>query len=387
MLKVGILYQSGCGGTNFLLEKLSHWMSGNNIDLIEVERAKKNKIVLDYIILPTSEISSIFPHILQGLKFKDYIIWSMGHGAYRAAFINERILKKNKIINFVFRVVISIADIFLRKLLKNKRIIFTDYVGLSHDIGNIGSYKQYQDLVFPIVIERSDLIHQKKTPLRFGWVGRIDYDFKVGPLVNLLHDLNQLHRNGIIYVNEFSIIGDGNAMELINDEIKKLSFSVELLGFVPNEKLSMEINKKMDVLFAMGTSVLEGAKISLPSIIVNPFSLGSSEQSGYRWVYDSIGYSLGEFSLGDIFPIQRKIKLDVILNELMQFGYDYHSNKSYEYVESFYPETVFEALAQLINIKRPSVGYVERFLFIYSFIFQAAKTLMKRLKKKELSHD
>lgn len=387
MLKVGVLYQSEFGGTNFLLEKLSLWMSYNRVDIIEIESAKKNKIILDYIILPTSEISSIFPHILQGLKFKDYIIWSMGHGAYRASFVNERDLKKSKIIKFLFRAVISIANIFLRRLLKNKRIIFTDYVGLSHDIGNIGSYEQYKNLVFPIVIERSDLIHQKKIPLRFGWVGRIDNDFKVGPLLSLLHDLNQLHRDGMIYVNEFSIIGNGNAMDLINDEIQKLSFSVKLLGVVPNEKLSIEINNKIDVLFAMGTSVLEGAKISLPSIIVNPFSLGASEQSGYRWIYDSIGYSLGEFSLGDIYPIQRKMKLNVILSELMQFGYEYHANKSYEYVESFYSDTVFEALVQLINIKRPCIGYAEKLFFLSSFIFQAAKTLMKGLKKKELSHD
>lgn len=170
MLKVGVLYQSEFGGTNFLLEKLSLWMSYNRVDIIEIESAKKNKIILDYIILPTSEISSIFPHILQGLKFKDYIIWSMGHGAYRASFVNERGLKKSKIIKFLFRAVISIANIFLRRLLKNKRIIFTDYVGLSHDIGNIGSYEQYKNLVFPIVIERSDLIHQKNTiTFWLGW--------------------------------------------------------------------------------------------------------------------------------------------------------------------------------------------------------------------------
>lgn len=387
MLKVGIIYQSEFGGTNVLLGKLSHWMSCNNIDVIDIEEAKKNKILLDYIILPTSEISSIFPYLLQGLKFKDYIIWSMGHGAFRASFINERMIKKSKIIGVAFRVIIFVVDLFLRKILETKRIIFTDYVGLSHDVGNIGSYEKYQGLVFPIVVERSNLIHQKKMPLRFGWVGRIDNDFKVGPLISLLQDLNRLHREGVIYVNQFSIIGDGNAMELVKDEIKTLSFSIELLGIIPNNKLSGEINNKIDVLFAMGTSVLEGAKITLPSIIVNPFSLGASEQSGYRWVYDSIGYSLGEFSLGDVYPIQRKAKLDIILNELVQFGYDYHSNKSHKYVESFYPETVFEALSQLINGKRHRVGYAEQLLFFSSFTFQATKTLMKRLKKKESNHD
>ena len=386
--KIGILYQNHFGGTDLLLGKLSNWVSMNeDIVLIDIEQAKKNKVLLDFIILPTSEISSVFYHLLQGLKFKDYIIWCMGHGAFRAAFINERVIEESRLIRAVFSIIIPAIDFFLQVLLKNKRVIFTDYVGLSHDIGNFGHYDQYQHLVFPIVVERSCLVHKKGNSLRFGWVGRVDHDFKVGPLIELLQGLNQLHLSDVIFIDRFYILGDGNAIKLIKNEIKTLSFRIELLGSIPYEVLSDEIDDKIDILFAMGTSVLEGAKLKLPSIIVNPFSLGSSEQSGYRWIYDSIGYSLGEFSLDDVYPIQKKVRLDIIINELVKFGYDYHANKSYEYSESFYPESVFSLLYKLINGKRSKISLLEWLLFLSSFVFVKAKKLMKKLKKKDLNHD
>lgn len=387
-LKIGIMYQSEFGGTNALLGKLSHWMSNNHVDVVDIERAKRDNLTLDYIILPTSEIASVFTHVRQGLKFNDYIIWSMGHGAFRAAFINERMINKSKKLDVFFRVIIYIVGFFLQHLLKRKKIIFTDCVGLSHDVGNMGGYKQYQDLVFPIVVEHSDLVHQRKdASLRFGWVGRVDYDFKVGPLIKLLQDLDRHHCDGLINIQNFTIIGNGNAIDLIKKEIEALSFNVNILGMVPNNVLSNVIDDNIDVLFAMGTSVLEGAKIGLPSIIVSPFSLGSSEQSGYRWVFDSIGYSLGEFSLENVCPAQRKVKLDIILDELAQFGYNYHASKSSKYVDSFYPDKVFNELSRFIYAKKYNIGYKDKLLFTYSSIFQVLKKLMKKLKNKELRYD
>lgn len=383
-LKIGVMYQSEFGGTNVLLEKFSHWLSHNKFIVFDIEDAKRNQVTLDYIILPTSEISVVFPQMLKGLMFKHYIIWSMGHGAFRAAFINERAINKKRVLGTVSRIITPLIDFFIQSLLENKRIIFTDCVGLSHDAGKINNHEAYQHLVFPIVVDKSNLCHhQLDRELRFGWVGRVDNDFKVGPLISLLHDLDLHHRDGLVNINKFVVIGDGNAMDLLREEIKRLSFNVTILGMVPNTVLSKTINDNMDVLCAMGTSILEGAKIMLPSIIVNPFSLGSSEQSGYRWIYDSIGYSLGEFSLGKVSPIQRKVDLKVILSELELIGYDYHSVRSYEYVDSFYPDSVFGALSEFINEGGNNTGLIDKLFFFVSFNFRVMKKLIKRFKKKE----
>lgn len=123
-------------------------------------------------------------------------------------------------------------------------------------------------------------------------------------------------------LRKFIIIGSGNADDYIRDLIPKLSFHVEWIEFVDNDKLEEYLYDNVDLMFAMGTSVLESAKIGIPSIIVQPCHEGETPSTNsYRWAYQSTGYSLGEFQCVGVKPEQLNVDFFLIVKTLNELGY------------------------------------------------------------------
>lgn len=88
------------------------------------------------------------------------------------------------------------------------------------------------------------------------------------------------------------VIGEGNCAYMLFD--RKLPSHIRLIKCktMPIEKIITLFCKKVDIVFAMGTSVLDGATVKLPSVIipndVKPFSCNK-----YSYLYETVGYSLG----------------------------------------------------------------------------------------------
>lgn len=384
MKTVCIIYQSKFGGTNVLLSRLSSWLSSHGYNVVDSLDVQVNKRVIDYLILPTSEMHRIFFLKLQGVVVRRVVVWAMGHGAFKAAFFNEKI--QNFRIRFFAKLLNKLCDFLLGCFIQKNAIVFTDCVGLDSDTKTIGGYQKFTDLVVPIAISSPKSEHQRKDFVpdlpNVGWLGRIDVDFKVWALIKLLLDVDKYNVQGLFSLRKFIIIGSGNADDYIRDLIPKLSFHVEWVKFVDNDKLEQFLFENIDLMFAMGTSVLESAKIGIPSIIVQPCREGDiPSAAAYRWVYQSIGYSLGEFQFADVQPEQLNGDFFSIVEEINELGYQPLSEHSLNYARNYFPDVVFPRFEEFINLNSKTSFFTINFCCTIIALFHVSKLIMKKVIK------
>src|SRR5690606_7041881 len=139
-----------------------------------------------------------------------------------------------------------------------------------------------------------------------------------------------------------TIIGDGNGIELVRDEVKRLSLhSFNHVPYVEPKNLDRLLLERSDILFGMGTSTLDGAKNGIPTVVVQPrrhASDGPSET--YRWVFQSKGYSLGEFFGAAVMPAQECYPLDSMLRNFYEQPTEI-AERCYAYSRNFFLDNVF----------------------------------------------
>ena len=119
----------------------------------------------------------------------------------------------------------------------------------------------------PVFVPSSDkkaitnLINNQE--INIAWLGRLDKD-KINSLLNILDNFNKYKtiKKKIIH-----IIGSGTEEFLIKPDNYK-SLEIKLLGRKTNEELDNYIVNKIDILFGMGASLLEAAKLNVPSVLV-----------------------------------------------------------------------------------------------------------------------
>jgi|GEM_PF-1491892 len=136
---------------------------------------------------------------------------------------------------------------------------------------------------------------------------------KIYPLINIITNSN-------IYADKYNkkvrihIIGKGNK-EYLLDNIS-LSKNVELIkaGTITNENLDDYLVNKIDILFAMGTSCLEGAKLKLPSVLLDFSYNPINHNYKFKWLFESSEYSLGD-SIQDL-EMPNKNTFEEIINDV-----------------------------------------------------------------------
>lgn len=110
-------------------------------------------------------------------------------------------------------------------------------------------------------INYNPIINNKE--LNLGWLGRLDYD-KIYSLINVLDNVYKYQTSNKI---NFHIIGEGTAKELINVDKYKDKINLIFTSTLINNKLNDYIIQNIDILFAMGTSLLEGAALKIPAVL------------------------------------------------------------------------------------------------------------------------
>ncbi len=124
--------------------------------------------------------------------------------------------------------------------------------------------------------------------IQLSWLGRIDTD-KVDLLKRFLIDLSLVGRKFVIH-----IIGGGN--EYCNllkniDTFQNDQLEVVFVGKLYGDELYKYLIDNIDIHFGIGTSVLEGSILGLPSI-VGVSSLHKGNVSAYSWIYKIEGKNL-----------------------------------------------------------------------------------------------
>ena len=110
---------------------------------------------------------------------------------------------------------------------------------------------------------------EKKGFLHICYFGRVE-DFKIGPLLGLILELEKIHTKNKFGI-KLTIIGGGRDLEKVSDFVKtSISYNVVFKGVMENKAAKIWMSENIDVLFAMGTAALDGSSIGIPTVLLNP---------------------------------------------------------------------------------------------------------------------
>jgi len=328
------------GGTDNLLERYYVWLQKENINTGIADCRNgiypPKKLKYDLALIPSSQMGDLFLLKKMGYQIERMLVWILGMGAFRDSYYNP--CKNGNLIEKYLKYYLSKkANNALKCIWMSNSIIFTDEVGAYNTFRSekIDYESRINDILIPIAISVPDRLLKDNYPndkqvLRLSLVGRVSNDFKKIPIKHIIDDIdNYVEKSGIDI--SLTIVGDGDALAEIKEYSKKRNYHINFISDIPYNKLSEFIATQADLLIAMGTSALDGAKTGCPTIVINPIRDADPDEVYYRWIHESKGYSLGEFPGIGIW--QEKKTFGQIMREY--FEIENLNLKVYEYAKLF----------------------------------------------------
>lgn len=171
-------------------------------------------------------------------------------------------------------------------------------------------------------------------PTRFGWLGRIDNGFKLFALQRAVQDVSdwagESGQAGIV----FYVIGNGTGLNLLTEWAGKTPLNLKLEYMGPRQGAQLDdALRHLDVLMAMGTSALEGAARSIPTLITDFSYIPVKSPRQYNWLFDQTDFDLGRNvqdnlsrpTTGYLSELLRSFDKDRLGNECQRYVRDSHS--------------------------------------------------------------
>lgn len=192
--------------------------------------------------------------------------------------------------------------------------------------------------------------------LCFAWVGRI-CDFKYSILEHVVRRLRKI-ADSFAPVRLF-IIGSGDYFQVVRDaarEVEGGGYSIEFLGDMPEADLPAFLVERVDFLFAMGTSALEGARVGVP-VFLTDYSYNKIEGNyRFRFLFDNSGYCLAEEISPAHFESESTLEATI---EAALANYSDVSCSSYRYwEENFSLDSVAKEFLKHLQDTRATFGQV-----------------------------
>lgn len=168
---------------------------------------------------------------------------------------------------------------------------------LTHLLGQNTKTIKFKPRYVPITLSPKKNINTKaelikKGEINIGALSRLCPD-KIWAYLDLLKNLKNCNIPTKINVH---IIGDGTHRDSFEKKCKKLNLpkNIHLImyGRLVGEKLNKTMQDHFDVLFAMGTCLLEGAAIKIPSVII-PHNTSVFHKDEYVYLQNTKEYCLG----------------------------------------------------------------------------------------------
>lgn len=129
--------------------------------------------------------------------------------------------------------------------------------------------------------------------LRVVWVGRV-VDFKFYTLHRALIELNRLQPSLGLSVT-VTIVGSGDYREQLEAEATKLAnLECTFIDHIPPQDLDDFVVQNADLLIAMGTSALDGARLGVPTLLLDVAHAPVSADYVFAWLYERKGFTLGD---------------------------------------------------------------------------------------------
>lgn len=126
-----------------------------------------------------------------------------------------------------------------------------------------------------------------------GWLGRLA-DFKVHSLIHAAQTcLRAAASQGRRL--ELHIVGDGSDAALVREALTGLDgLRICWRGTIAGPDLDRHLAEDIDLLFAMGTSALEGARMGTPTVLLDISYQPVPDDYRYRWLHHTTQCNLGE---------------------------------------------------------------------------------------------
>lgn len=166
------------------------------------------------------------------------------------------------------------------------------------------------------------------SPLTFCWVGRIA-DFKTHILIYTIQKLSELARKKSLVI-QFHVIGEGpDELRLRSLNVVHDCFQLISEGIISGVALNNFLLDRVDILAAMGTSALEGAKLGVPTVLLDASYGAVKGDYRFRWLFESKDYGLADL-MDDSQFVAGNDSLERIIEEARR-NYAALSDRTFEY--------------------------------------------------------
>jgi hypothetical protein len=207
------------------------------------------------------------------------------------------------VLKLAFRRYLRQSRRFVETLLTNRALVFMDgpnldttqrYLGISVDkaefcaIPIVPSQVPQNREVKPVASQDVSLKN-----IRAVWIGRI-VDFKVNILDYIIQRLNRYSSETKTPIS-LTIVGTGADLPRIQAQLGNTDFfSVEQTDHVRPEDLDTFLQERTDILFSMGTSALEGARLGIPTVLLDVWYQPIHHGCQLRFLFESSRLSIGD---------------------------------------------------------------------------------------------
>jgi hypothetical protein len=181
----------------------------------------------------------------------------------------------------------ELSDV-LRLVNEKNSVFFCDYSHwMAQNTKDIQFEKKFVSITLDDKYSTSPVSVINDSEINLGVLGRL-CDDKIYSILNLLDNYKKVETK---LKKNLHVIGDGPQKFLINLKNYE-NINIHFHGTVTNDKLDELLKNRIDVLFAMGTSVLESAALAMPSVII-PHNMSPFFCDKYTYLHESKGYCLG----------------------------------------------------------------------------------------------
>lgn len=220
------------------------------------------------------------------------------------------------------------------KLIEQKAMVFMDYPNYTENKVKLNLPYNEQELSYlPICCDMYDgpqRDYKNKDILNICWLGRIAID-KVAAIENYAWHLNNLDDKTRAKI-KFTIIGNGEEEERLLKFIDNLDLKYEHKETVLGKELNTFLVNEVDLGVAMGTSLLEFAKLRIPVVMADIMGKTEFNKSDkFRWLYETIGFSMGDIFKSNndykhrIEDIVETISTETTYNQVATLCYNYYN--------------------------------------------------------------
>ena len=274
----------------------------DNISVISFRDGEKCLVDTDYIIMQAYLPDAIRPELVIGKNTK-VLFWVL-HAwnffpivlpfNFFRGFIESHEDLYCRILKYAYPGVLRKYRRFLEKLKGSHSVAFMDKPTLDTTKRALSLSNFNDPDIIPIASsdptgERYAKTHDDES-IHLGWVGRL-CDFKI-------HILNCAMKQARKYADTikqrviFHVVGNGELEHLLYQGESEF-FKVDWVGSVKKEDLDRYMMENFDINFAMGTSVIESAKLGIPTVKCDFSYVPISDDYVFRWFHETKDYDVG----------------------------------------------------------------------------------------------